>query len=322
MAAAPPVNRPMTAFEWALLLALSVLWGLSFFFVGVAVKELPPLTVVTLRVTIAALVLHAVIRVIGVTLPRTREAWTAFFGMAMLNNVVPFALISWGQTHIASALASILNATTPLLTVIVAHCLTADEKLTAGRVFGAIAGLVGIAIMIGGAAIQTLGIGVVAQLAILVAALSYALAGAFGRRFRVMGVTPLATATGQVTASSAILLPIMLVADQPWTLPVPSLPTIGALAGVALLSTALGYLLYFRILATAGATNLLLVTFLMPVTAILLGVGVLGEALQARHALGMALIGIGLAAVDGRLVRSVRRAITPAPRVPAPPGPI
>jgi drug/metabolite transporter (DMT)-like permease len=301
------VNRSMTSLEWGLLLTLSVLWGGSFFFVGVSVKELPPLTIVVLRVALAALTLHVVIRIIGVHLPKTRQVWTAFFGMGFLNNVVPFVLIVWGQIHIASGLASILNATTPLFTVIVAHCLTTDEKMTASRLFGIIVGFVGVAIMIGVAALQSFVVGVLAHVAILVAALSYAFAGVFGRRFRAMGVAPLATATGQVTASSIMLVPVMLVVDQPWTLPWPSVNTIGAVIGLALLSTALAYILYFRILATAGATNLLLVTFLIPVSAILLGVPVLGERLQAKHIVGMALIGIGLAAVDGRLWRVLRQ---------------
>lgn len=307
MPAAVTVNRPMTSLEWSMLLALSVLWGGSFFFVGVAVKELPPLTIVVLRVALAALALRLMIWLLGMRLPREREIWTAFFGMGFLNNVVPFVLIVWGQTHIASGVASILNATTPLFTMIVAHLLTADDKLTGSRLVGVVVGFIGVAVMIGGAALQGLGVGVLAQFGILVAAISYAFAGVFGRRFQVMGVAPIVTATGQVTASSLMLIPLMLIVDQPWTLPFPSLHTLGALVGVALLSTALAYVLYFRILATAGAINLLLVTFLIPVSAILLGILVLGETLQLTHLLGMGLIGAGLAAIDGRPWKAFRR---------------
>jgi len=262
---------------------------------------------VVLRVALAALALHIVIRMMGVRMPRTREVWTAFFGMGFLNNVVPFVLIVWGQTLIANGLASILNATTPLFTVVVAHYLTSDEKMTAGRLFGVIFGFIGGAIMTGGAAVQAFDVDVLAQLAILVAALSYAFAGVFGRRFRAMGVAPLATATGQVTASTMMLVPVMLGVDQPWMLPWLSVNMIGAVTCLALFSPALAYILYFRGLATAGATNLLLVTFLIPVSAVLLGVQVLGETLQARHIVGMALIAIGLAAVDGRLWRALRQ---------------
>ncbi|GAB1580909.1 DMT family transporter [Phyllobacterium phragmitis] len=313
MTAVSPVNRPMTAFEWALLLVLSVLWGGSFFFVGVAVKELPPLTIVVSRVALAALALHLVIRVMGMRLPGTCDVWAAFLGMGLLNNAVPFCLIVWGQTHIASGVASILNATTPLFTVIVAHFLTADEKMTGGRLFGVVAGFAGVALMIGGTALNAFGVAVLAQLGILAAALSYAFAGVFGRRFRAMGIAPLVTATGQVTASSLMLLPLMLIVDRPWALSWPSVNTVAAVMGLALLSTALAYILYFRILATAGATNLALVTFLIPVSAILLGVLLLGERLESRHIAGIALIGIGLAAVDGRIWRMFRRRMAKQP---------
>ena len=237
------------------------------------------------RVLLAALILLIVMRVMGMRMPTDWRVWAAFFGMGLLNNVIPFSLIVWGQAHIASGVALILNATTPLFTVVVAHFFTTDENMTPGRLVGVIAGLLGVAVMIGSDALRALGVDVVAQLACLSGALSYAFAGVFGRRFRRLGITPMATATGQVTASSMILLPVMLVVDQPWTLPVPSFATIGALVGVSALSTALAYILYFRILATAGATNLLLVTFLLPVSAILLGVVVLDEVLLLKHLL-------------------------------------
>ena len=203
-------------------------------------------------------------QIMGLKLPTSRRVWGAFFVMGFLNNVVPFSLIAWGQSHIASGVASILNATTPLFTVVIAHVLTKDEKMTVTRLLGVIVGLVGVALMIGTDVLQSLGVNILAQLAILAAAISYAFAGVFGRHFRGMGLSPMAAATGQVMASSIMLLPIMLAVDKPWTLPVPSLATIGALVGVAILSTALAYILYFRILETAGATNLLLVTFLIP----------------------------------------------------------
>jgi drug/metabolite transporter (DMT)-like permease len=297
------VNRTMTAPEWAMLLALSVLWGGSFFFTGVAVKELPPLTIVVLRVGLAAVMLYATLRLLGLRLPRRAEVWAAFFGMGFLNNVVPFCLIVWGQTHIASGLAAILNATTPLFTVLVAHAFTADEKMSRNRLAGVLIGLAGVTLMIGPDAFGGIGTDVLAQLAVLAAAISYAFAGVFGRRFRRMGVAPMATATGQVVASTLMLLPVALLVDRPWTLPMPSATVWAAILGIAAFSTALGYVLYFRILAAAGATNLLLVTFLIPVSAIVLGSLVLGERLGTRHFLGMALIGVGLAAIDGRLVR-------------------
>jgi drug/metabolite transporter (DMT)-like permease len=297
----PAVNRTMSAPEWGMLLSLSVLWGGSFFFTGVALSSLPPFTLVVLRVGIAALILNAVVPLMGLRMPREARAWAAFLGMGLLNNAVPFCLIVWGQTHIASGLAAILNATTPLFTVVAAHVFTSDERMTGNRLAGVLIGLVGVALMVGPAVLAGLGVDLLAQVAVLGAALSYAFAGIFGRRFRRMGIPSLATATGQVTASAFMLLPIALVADRPWTLPLPGASVWGAVFGIAALSTALAYVLYFRILATAGATNLLLVTFLIPVSAILLGAVVLGEHLDAQHFVGMALIGCGLAATDGRL---------------------
>lgn len=301
------LNRTMTRAEWAMLLALSVLWGGSFFFTGVALRELPPLTLVLLRVAGAAMILNLVLPALGLRLPRDNAVWVAFFGMGLLNNAVPFCPIVWGQTHIASGLAAILNATTPLATVVVAHVFTADERMTGNRLAGVLIGLAGVVVMVGPAALAGPDVALVAQLAGLAAAVSYAFAGVFGRRFRRMGVPPLVTAAGQVTASTVLLLPVALVTDRPWLLPMPGPATWSAVLGIAALSTALAYVLYFRILATAGATNLLLVTFLIPVSAVVLGSLVLGERLDARHFAGMALIGAGLAAIDGRLVALVGR---------------
>jgi drug/metabolite transporter (DMT)-like permease len=246
-------------------------------------------------------------RLRGLAMPRGRAIWGSFFAMGLLNNAIPFSLIVWGQSHIASGVAAIMNASTPLFTALLAHWLTQDERLTAGRLIGVALGLAGVAAMMGGAALGGTRASVAGQAACLAAAVSYALAGIYGRRFRALGVPPLATATGQVTASSLILLPLALLADRPWTLAAPGTATLLALVGVAALSTALAYVVFFRLLASAGATNLLLVTFLIPVTAILLGVMVLGETLLPRHLLGMALIGLGLGAIDGRLPKAALR---------------
>ncbi|BAI73028.1 ABC transporter [Azospirillum sp. B510] len=302
-----PNRKPMDLTDWSLLVALSILWGGSFFFIGIAVRELPPLTVVAMRVALAALALGGLLRILGWRMPRDRRTWTAFFGMGALNNLVPFCLIVWGQTQIASGVASVLNATTPLFGVVVAHVLTRDEKMTGNRMAGVLVGFAGVAAMIGPSALNGLvgagpQSGLLPQLAVLCAALSYSFAGIFGRRFKNMGVSPLVTATGQVTASTLMLVPVALLTDRPWTLPMPGAATWGAVIGIALLSTALAYVIFFRVLASAGATNLMLVTFLIPVSAILLGSLFLGERLAVRHGVGMALIAGGLAAIDGRLL--------------------
>jgi drug/metabolite transporter (DMT)-like permease len=283
--------------DWSLLAFLSVLWGGSFFFNGVVLRELPPLTLVFLRVALAALILLPLMRAYRLPFPQGISGWRPFFAVALFNNVLPFSLIVIGQTFIPSGLASILNATTPLFTVLVAHWATADEKLNAPRLAGVAAGLAGVIVMIG-PDLRDLGANVLGQFAVLLAAVSYAFAGVYGRRFR--GEPPLRVAAGQLVASSMLLAPVAILIDRPWTLPAPGMATIAALVALAALSTALAYLIYFRILARAGATNVLLVTFLIPVSAILLGTLLLGEQLEVRHLVGMAAIGIGLAAIDGR----------------------
>jgi drug/metabolite transporter (DMT)-like permease len=303
----PLINRTMNAREWGMLLLLSLIWGCSFFFVAVALWELPPLTVVALRVSIAALVLHIVIRAMGIVLPMTRRAWTTFLIMGIINNVIPFTLMTWGQMYVASGVASILNATTPIFTALIAHVATTDEKLTINRAAGTVLGLIGVAVMIGGSAWGQMTHHLAGELAILAAAVSYGFSSVFARRFSAIGVSPLASAAGLLTVSSAMLLPAMLIVDQPWLRSMPSLPVIGAVLASAVIATTIAYLLYFRIVATAGATNLMLVTFLMPVTAISLGIVALGETLAWRHLGGMALITLGLAAIDGRLLRRLRR---------------
>lgn len=301
--------KPMGPVEWGLLLLLSMLWGGSFFFGRVALAELPPLTVVLGRVLPAAVVLNGIVLATRQQMPTSAGPWAAFFVMGLLNNLIPFSLIFWGQTRIPSGLAAILNSTTPLFTVVLAHLLTTDEKLTPNRSSGVLLGIAGITVMIGPAALMELGDDAAAQVAVLGAALSYASAGLYGRRFHTL--PPIVTASGQVTATSVMALPMACLADEPWTLPAPGPGAVCALIGLALVSTAFAYVVYFRILAAAGATNLLLVTFLIPVSALALGTFVLGERLDSRHFGGMALIATGLAAIDGRPWRLVKNLFEP-----------
>jgi drug/metabolite transporter (DMT)-like permease len=294
---------------WVWLLSLSVLWGGSFFLAKVATGELRPLTVVFGRVALAALVLNLVLIVGRRSLFGRTAPWRTYFAMGLLNNVIPFSLIFWGQTHIAVGLASILNATTPLFTLIVAHFLTSDERMSGAKSLALMAGLAGVVLLLGPDILLQPGASLWGEIACVGAALSYAFAGIYGRRFKATGVGSMEAATGQVTASTVLILPIMLIVDRPWMLPaVPSPTTWAALAALALLSTALAYVLYFRILSAAGPTNLLLVTFLIPPMAILLGAAFLGERLALRHFGGMALIGVGLAIIDGRIGRVLRPA--------------
>ncbi len=299
MSAAP--QRAMTPAEWGLLLLLSLLWGGSFFFNGVAVKQLPPLTIVLGRVSLAAALLWASAPLTGLSAARILANAPALALLGLINNVVPFTLIVSAQTHLASGLASILNATTPMLTVVVAHLFTSSERLSLRKIAGALCGFVGVVWMIGPDVARGLADNVAAEGAVLAAALSYALASVFARRFRERGLAPIEVAAGQVTASSLFLAPLALAVDRPWDLPAPSPTTLAALVALAALSTAFAYVVYFRILAGAGATNVVLVTLLAPATSIALGAAILGEQLAIRHFVGLFLIAAGLAFIDGRL---------------------
>jgi drug/metabolite transporter (DMT)-like permease len=300
----------MTAFEWSLLGLLSLVWGGSFFFNRVLVVELQPFTIVFGRVFIAALALLAVLRITGQPMPRSSLLWRSFFIMGLLNNLIPFALIVWGQTQIASGLAAILNATTPLFTALVVHYLAKDERerLTGNRLLGVVVGLVGVVLIVGPASLAGLGLHLMAQIAVLGAAFSYGLANNFGRRFRAAGVAPLVAAAGQDCATSDMSLPLMLLIDRPWELAAwPHLSTVTALIGLGLLSTALAYVIFFRLLSGAGAVNVALVTLLVPASAIMLGALAFGERLDWNELIGMAVILLGLVVIDGRLLVAVAR---------------
>lgn len=301
------VQRSMTASDWGQLLLLSVVWGGSYLFIAIAVTELPPPVIVLARVAIGGLVLVAVVRLSGLRLPLTLAWWLPVAVMSILNNIIPFNLITWAQTEVPSGLAAIFNAATPLFTVLMAQVLTADEKMTPGKVVGVLLGFSGVAVLIGPDALRGIGTSVLAQAALLVAAMSYALSGIWARRFS--DRPPIATAAGQMVASTVMMIPITLALTPHWTPAMPGPATIVSVLCLALLSTAFGYLLVFRIVRSAGATNLSLVTLLIPVTAVLLGVLILNESLDARAGLGMGLIALGLASIDGRIGRRLSRAL-------------
>jgi drug/metabolite transporter (DMT)-like permease len=297
----------MASREWVLLIILSILWGGSFFFAEVALRDLGPLTIVCGRVSFAAIALLGYVYLSGNRMPGDLKTWVSFFIMGGLNNLIPFSLIVWGQSQIDSGLASIINATTPLFTVALAHVLTTDEKLSTNKAIGILFGIIGVTVLIGPDALKGLDGQAWGKIAIVGAAISYSFAGIFGKRLSTMPTS--VAAAGMLTGSSVMMLPLMFVFETP-LLTTPDMATWGSVLAIALLSTSVAYLIYFHILAKAGATNLLLVTFLVPVSAVMLGILVLGESLSSRTLAGMALIFAGLAAVDGRLFRLFRRRST------------
>lgn len=296
------INQSMTPSQWSELFLLSLLWGGTYLYTALALREVDPFTVALCRTGLAVFFLYIVLVLMRLRFPATASAWGAFAGMGMLNNVIPFCLIMWAQQEISSGLASILVAATPLFTVLVAHFTTSDEKMSVNKVAGVITGLAGVVVLIGPAVWTDTKLSLLSQLAGLGAALSYAFGGIFGRRYAPQGYKPIVLTAGQLTTSTIILGAIACAFGNPFALVTASLTTWGALLALAIPATALAYLLYFRILTAAGATNIMLVTLLMPASAIVLGAIVLGERLEWWHFAGMVLIAIGLAAIDGRLV--------------------
>jgi drug/metabolite transporter (DMT)-like permease len=299
----------MRPIDWGMLIVLSTFWGGSFLFVGIAVSDFQSFTIAFLRVVIGGGFLWIAVISMRLKLPTQPGMWASFFVMGAINGAIPFTLIAWGQSHIASGLASILIAVTPLFAVVVAHFATTDERMTAGRVAGVFAGFLGVIVLIGPEALGDVSTGLFAQIAIVLAAALYASASVYGRRFSKRGIPPLAVATGQVSASVILLLPLVLLIDKPWQLAAPSALSWIAISCLGVLSTGVAYLLYFRVLASAGATNLMLVNFLVPVTAIAAGIIVLDEILLLQHIAGMLLIAAGLALMDGRIFAIIRKAL-------------
>jgi drug/metabolite transporter (DMT)-like permease len=294
----------MRAVDWLLLVFLSVLWGATFFFIAIAVPEIPPFTLVLARVGLAAAVLVPIVYVMGYRLPATPAAWYPFLVQSIINNVIPFTLMVYGQQRIASGLAAVLNATTPLFTLIVAR-LFAGEALTPSTLGGVVLGLAGVAVLIGPEALNANAASVIGMLCLLGTSLCYGISALWMRRFR--HVPPLVTSASQLTCSTVLLLPLAAFADRFWLLPMPSTPALLAVLGLAVLATALAYIVFFRISASAGPNNVMLVTLLIPITATLLGVLVLKEALTLHQVAGAIVIASGLIVIDGRLLARLAR---------------
>lgn len=302
----------MDGTSWALLALLSLLWGGSFFFYKVLVAALPPFTVVLGRLSIAAVALNLIVLARGERMPASPKLWFDFAVLGVFNNALPFSLFAWSELRLTSGLAAILNATTPLFAVLLATTLRRGERMTPGRAVAVLFGFFGVVVLVGPTALAHGGAGhgpdALSELACLGAAFCYAVGSFYGRRFSEL--TPMTVATGQTTAAAFTIAPIAAVFDRFWTLPAPTLPVWGALAGISLVSTAVAYLLFFTVLKRAGPTNLLLVTFLVPVSALALGVLFLNERLAAGAFAGMALIGLSLLALDGRCGSWLKQRLT------------
>lgn len=294
-------QKTLSGRAWGEMVLLSFIWGGSFLSIRIALDEVPVFTSVAHRVFWAALVLWIYILVKRLDIPRCPRIWAAFLVMGLLNNVIPFSLMAWGQLHIESGLTSILNAATAILGVLVAAALFKDERLTPNRIIGVGLGFFGVATAIGLENLAQFDLRSAAQIAVLAGTLSYAFAGAWARK-TLGALPPQVAAAGMLTASCLVMLPLAFMIDGAPNLQL-SASAILAIAYYAIIATAFAYLLYYNILAAAGSGNLMLCTLLVAPVAIVLGVLVLGEELHPRAYLGFAVLGVGLLVLDGRILR-------------------
>lgn len=291
----------MSPSQWALLLLLGVLWGATFFFNGVAVREVPVLTIVLVRVGLAALVLLPIVWLARIRFPRTLQEWAPFIGMSILNNVIPFAIMLVGQKYITSGLTSVLNATTPLWAALLAHAFTQDDRLKPSTIVGVLLGIAGVAVLMGPELLGGSNANAFGMACVLLSAVFYGLSALWGRRLR--GYPPLLTACCQMVCSTILIAPITLTVDRPWLTSMPSVHVVAALVCLAVFSTALAYLVFYRIVTVSGPSNAMLVTLINPVCAIGLGAIFLGETLLQRHMFGALVIASALLVIDGRLLK-------------------
>ncbi|WP_395022938.1 DMT family transporter [Dongia sp.] len=286
--------RPNLAFELALLLALATLWGASYSFIRIGVETIPPITFIAARTLIAGLLLLGVMRLRGLKLPRDGASWRKFLFQACLNSVVPFTMIAWAEKTVDAGLATILNSTSPIFVFLLTALITRHEPLTLRKLFGVVAGITGIGLIIGVQALGGLGHELVAQLAIVAATISYAGAAIFGKRFK--GLDPLLPAAGSMLCGAAILIPASLVFEQPWTLS-PSRDSILALLGLSVFSTALAFTIYFRLLHTLGSIGTTSQAYLRVPIGVAIGVVFLGESLAPSALGGLLCVIAGVAAM-------------------------
>jgi len=298
------VQRIITSRTWAELFLLGFIWGGSFLAIKLALDEVPFVTSVAHRVFWAAVILWAYVFARGLTIPRDLKIWGALFVMGLLNNVIPFSLMAWGQLHIPTGLTSVFNAGTAIFGVVIAALILADERLTTRKIIGSLIGFFGVATAIGLESVRNFDITSLAQLAVIAGTISYAFAGVWAR-ITLSGLTPQVAAAGMLTGSSLVMVPAALLIDGAPSFNL-SLTAFGAIGYYVIFATAGAYLLYYRILAAAGSANTMIVTLLIPPVSIVLGALVLNESLSSNVYVGLALLALGLAILDGRLFKRAR----------------
>ncbi len=298
------LQKTLSLAAWVSLISLALIWGVSFLCFALGLRELNVYTLVAHRVFWGGLVLWGVVFAMRIPLPKSVKTWGALLIMGLLNNAIPFSLIAWGQTHIESGLASIINGSTAIFGILIAAIFFADERLTARKMIGVVVAFIGVSITIGWDALQNLDIRSLAQLSLLAASLSYGFATSWGRH-ALRGLHPIMAATGMLTGASLVMIPLAFYIDGPPRFDLmPS--TISAMLFLAITATSVAYLLYYRALNLAGSGNLSLVTLMVPPTAVFWGAVILDESLPATAYLGFAVIALGMIIHDGRAIRVLR----------------
>lgn len=287
-------RAPNMAIELALLLALATLWGASYTFIKLGVATIPPITLIAARTGIAGVLLLAIMRWRGLRMPRDAATWRSFLFQACLNSVIPWTMIAWGERSLDAGLATILNSTSPIFTFFLTLAITRHEALSARKLLGVVAGMAGICLIVGMQALAGLGEQLTAQIVTVLAAICYAGAAIFSRGFK--GLDPMAPAAGSLLCGAAILIPASLVVDQPWTL-APSTGSLLALAGLAVFSTALAFVIYFRLIQTLGSVGTTAQAYLRVPIGVAVSVVFLGESLSSTAWIGLGCVVIGVAAM-------------------------
>lgn len=302
---ASPNATPLLAKEVALLALLATLWGASYTFIRIGVETIPPITFIAARTLIAGGVLLAIIKMRGLSLPKNPAIWKRFFVQACINSVIPFTLIAWAEQSVNAGLATILNSTTPIFVFLLTVLITRHEVVTPRKLFGTLAGVMGISLIIGMEAFEGVGNELLAQVAIVAATFSYAVAAIFGRSFK--GLNPMIPAAGSMICGAIILIPVSLIVDHPWTI-TPSSDSILALIGLSVFSTALAFTIYFRLIHTVGSISTASQAYLRVPIGVGIGVIFLGETLASTAWLGLIFVVMGVAA----MTFPSRRKIAPA----------
>lgn len=280
--------------ELLFLLMLSTLWGASYTFIRVGVETIPPITFIATRTLIAGGMLFAVIRARGSKLPKDAATWRRFLFQACLNSAIPFTLIAWGEHFVNAGLAATLNSTTPIFTFLLTAVITRHEPVTGRKLFGVIAGLIGSSLIIGLGAFENLGHELLAQLAIVAATICYAGAAIYGRGFK--GLDPIVPAAGSLICGATMLVPLSLMVDRPWTL-APSMESILALLCLAVFSTAIAFVIYFRLIQTLGSVGVTAQAYLRAPMGVAIGIIFLGERLTPTAWIGLICVIAGVAAM-------------------------